>query len=175
MISSTVLGLLRAVPDKQDNTAELKGKEARVGQNVFKFNKLECCGTLQKAKILQVPVSEESLLFRKDFQKFYIAYVEKCINKKCPGKIIKLGLTYDKELIEFKAKRKYLKLYKRIANEELDCIKINSLKNSFDSRFYLYYNEYGEIKRCYSNLSSLKLGMIPDDYYELLKFKKFKI
>jgi len=30
------------------------------------------------------------------------------------------------------------------------------------SKFYLYYNEYGIKKKCYSNLSTLKMGLFED-------------
>lgn len=36
--------------------------------------------------------------------------------------------------------------------------------NTF-SKFYLYYNEFGKKKKCYSNLSSLKIGLFENKEY----------
>lgn len=33
------------------------------------------------------------------------------------------------------------------------------------SKFYLYYNEFGKKKKCYSNLSSLKIGLFENKEY----------
>ena len=47
------------------------------------------------------------------------------------------------------------------------------LKNSANikSGFYLNYSEYGVIKRCYSNFSTLKLGRIKYNFDDLEKGK----
>ncbi|MEA3272437.1 MAG: hypothetical protein U9P90_02110 [Patescibacteria group bacterium] len=141
---------------------------------MFKIKTIECCGKIQQAKFLQIPIPEDILFFRNDFLSFYVAYIDNCINPKCQGKAIKFGVTYEKEIIEYKTKIKYLNLYKRIG-KPIDCIEIDSFsKNSADRRFYLLYNEYGEIKRCYSNLSTLKLGRIPDNYEEMRRFKELR-
>ena len=48
------------------------------------------------------------------------------------------------------------------------------LKNSANikSGFYLNYSEYGTIKRCYSNLSTLKLGRIKYNFEDMESSKK---
>ena len=49
------------------------------------------------------------------------------------------------------------------------------LKNSANhkSGFYLNYTEYGTIKRCYSNLSTLKLGRIKNNFEDFEYMKSF--
>lgn len=69
----------------------------------------------------------------------------------------------------------------RYINEKADK-NFNKLKNSIKyeikdalggvtggSKFYLNYNEYGVKKKCYSNLSTLKIGL-----FENLDLKKFE-
>ncbi len=40
-----------------------------------------------------------------------------------------------------------------------------------NGKFYLHYNEFGKIKKCYSSLSSLKIGL-HDNFQDLTYFKK---
>lgn len=51
------------------------------------------------------------------------------------------------------------------------------LKNSANhkSGFYLNYTEYGSVKRCYSNLSTLKLGRIKNNFEDMENMKKILI
>lgn len=51
------------------------------------------------------------------------------------------------------------------------------LKNSANhkSGFYLNYTEYGSVKRCYSNLSTIKLGRIPYNFQDMENMKKILI
>jgi glutaredoxin-related protein len=62
-----------------------------------------------------------------------------------------------------KANKKAFKLFenlkKTIKFEEK--IKFNPLLPS--SSFYLYYNEYGKKKKCYSNLNTLEIGRFDPD------------
>lgn len=53
--------------------------------------------------------------------------------------------------------------------EEQKAVLYEVLKNSANvkSGFYLNYSEYGVIKRCYSNLSTLKLGRIKYNFEDL--------
>jgi len=53
-----------------------------------------------------------------------------------------------------KARKFFDKLKSKILYEE----KVYDYSKIYHSSFYLNYNEYGVKKRCYSNISNLKLG-----------------
>lgn len=55
--------------------------------------------------------------------------------------------------------RKARKFWDKIKPKILYERKIYDYSNSAHGTFYLNYNEYGIKKRCYSNLSNLKLGL----------------
>ena len=57
-----------------------------------------------------------------------------------------------------KSNKKALKFFDKLKNKILYEEKNISIPK-YRGRFYLYYNEYGIKKRCYSNLKNLKLGL----------------
>ena len=58
-----------------------------------------------------------------------------------------------------KINNKAIKFFEKIKSKILyEEEKTNSVAKHY-SRFYLYYNEYGVRKKCYSNLKNLKLGL----------------
>lgn len=50
---------------------------------------------------------------------------------------------------------------------------LSNTKIASGSSFYLNYNEYGKKKKCYSNLSSLKLGLIKSNFEDINPQKSF--
>lgn len=67
------------------------------------------------------------------------------------------------------ADRMFEKIY-----EQQKAVLYEVLKNQSNEKsgFYLNYSEYGVIKRCYSNLSSLKLGRIKYNFEDFESSKK---
>lgn len=86
-------------------------------------------------------------------------YLEFCPN--CGHTVIQLTRINDNYEISTIRKtntkaRNFLKKIRKEIIKEKNTEKVISNKYS---NFYLYYNEFGKIKKCYSNLSSLKLGL----------------
>ena len=110
---------------------------------------IHCCGALHKTRTYRLA----------PFKNFSICELD--VLAKCPvcgSKIIQLTrITDDGQLscvrrTNAKADAFFEKLKKSILYE-LRPINYRNCGN-----FYLNYNEYGTIKRCYSNLTNLKIG-----------------
>ena len=115
---------------------------------------IQCCGALQKAKSYILQPYGGFLDVRMD-------WLESC--KYCSHTIIQVTrLDYNNHIsVIRKTNRKARKL-----REKLDCDIISEIKENRNfslppqgGRFYLYYNEYGQKKKCFSNLSCLKIGL----------------
>lgn len=61
---------------------------------------------------------------------------------------------------------KALKLFEKLKSSILYELKSEGCNVAYGSKFYLYYNEYGKKKKCYSSLSALKMGLF-ESVYEL--------
>ena len=61
-----------------------------------------------------------------------------------------------------KNNKKGIELFKKLKNKILYEEKNYKIENQ--NKFYLHYNEYGKKKKCFSNLSNLKLGLKPYIY-----------
>lgn len=120
---------------------------------------VECCGKLHKARVYKL-VSENG--YKNSYLK--IAYCPVC--KTTFAITEKVSIKNNKKKREryngyFAAARIYKHLLYAIITE------ICSFKCGASSSFYLKYNEYGKIKKCYSNLSALKLGLIKSNFEDL--------
>ncbi|MDD3436163.1 MAG: hypothetical protein PHC64_03315 [Candidatus Gastranaerophilales bacterium] len=65
----------------------------------------------------------------------------------------------NKVSIYRKINEKAKKMFEKLKNSILFEKKPECRNSKMYSGFYLYYNEYGVKKKCYSNLSSLKIGL----------------
>ncbi|MFI3301311.1 MAG: hypothetical protein R3Y28_07830 [Candidatus Gastranaerophilales bacterium] len=112
---------------------------------------IHCCSGLRKSNTYRLIPEEGYVAVQMD-------YLKRC--PVCEHTVIQLTrIDANKELsivrkTNKKAQTLFDKLKKNILYQEKE----------FDysrqkSKFYLNYNEYGTIKRCYSNLSTLKLGL----------------
>ena len=113
---------------------------------------IHCCAGLRKSKSYSISPEENYFLAQVD-------YLEMC--PVCGHTVTQLTrIDFDNNVsvcrkINDKARQLFNKLKKSILFEKkAEGVKINSY-----SRFYLNYNEYGVKKRCYSNLSTLKMGL----------------
>lgn len=113
---------------------------------------IHCCAGLRKAKTYSISPEENYLLAQID-------YLEKC--PVCGHTVIQLTrINIDNEIsicrrVNEKAKKMLDKLQSSILYEKTTTNPISK----GGSKFYLYYNEYGAKKKCFSNLSAMKLGL----------------
>lgn len=113
---------------------------------------IHCCGALHKTRTFCLAPQE-------NFLKCEVDYLTKC--PVCGHTVVQLTrINKDNNIsvvrkINKKARDFFAKLKKFILYEEkfVNYNKINT------GNFYLYYNEFGVKKRCYSNLKALKIGL----------------
>lgn len=125
--------------------------------------KINCCGVAQKVRTIKIKPTQKNTIYE------YLFYLKKC--KKCQQSAVEI-IRFD--LNEKKQKPVRLKtsnIKKFLENitilwEQKPVKSINGFKPSLK----LNYCEYGDIKLCKSNLSSLSLGIIETDPYKNLKF-----
>ncbi|MGN0017790.1 MAG: hypothetical protein ACI37S_01990 [Candidatus Gastranaerophilaceae bacterium] len=115
---------------------------------------VQCCGGLRECRTYEL-VPDSTYIYKE------LRYLDVCPN--CGHTILHL-FRLDKEnnvsvyrLRNEKARKFFKKCEKDIIREKVEYV-YNNYNSS--SAFYLYYNEYGVKKRCYSNLSSLSMGRI---------------
>jgi len=113
---------------------------------------IHCCGALHKTRTFKLVPQENFLLCELDYM------------KKCPvcGHLVVQLTRIDNEKnlsvirkINNKAKYFFEKIKNQILYEQKN---INYSKYNY-GKFYLNYNEFGVKKRCYANLSTLKIGL----------------
>lgn len=68
-----------------------------------------------------------------------------------------------------KINEKARKLFDKLKNSILYEKKTEGTRLKVYSKFYLNYNEFGVKKKCYSNLSTLKIGMFENSELKLQK------
>lgn len=112
---------------------------------------LHCCGGLRKSRTFHMAPQGDFVISEVD-------YLKNC--PVCGHTIVQLTRIDTKDNISVirKTNSKALEFLKKLKNDilyEIKPIKVKEQKGSF----YLNYNEYGVKKRCYSNLSSLKIGL----------------
>ncbi len=118
---------------------------------------IQCCGGLRECKTFELIPDEEFTIKELD-------YMETC--PVCGHtvlqltKIDKLNKISVYRITNKKARKFFEKYQKDILKEKI------TYDNSFAKaygKFYLNYNEYGRKKKCYSNLSSMKLGLFDNN------------
>lgn len=113
---------------------------------------IHCCAGLRKTKSYSVSPDADYFMAQVD-------YLEKC--PICGHTVTQLTrIDFDNKVsvcrkVNDKARKLFDKLKHSILFEQK--VEIPNIKTY--SNFYLHYNEYGVKKKCYSNLSSLKMGL----------------
>lgn len=111
---------------------------------------IHCCGTLHKTRSYKIVPQDDFVLCELD-----------CL-KRCPvcGHTVVQLTRIDKNnnisvirKVNLKAREFFKNIQKYILYEKVP------QKYNRCGKFYLNYNEYGVLKRCYSNLSTLKIGL----------------
>lgn len=122
---------------------------------------IHCCGGLRKTKSYKIVPQKNYLVCE-------LEYLIRC--PVCGHTAVQLTRidTSEKLTVVRKINNKALKFFSRLKKyilyEKSSCKYAGHLYQ----RFYLNYNEYGVKKRCYSNLSTVKLGLFDN---EKLTFK----
>lgn len=113
---------------------------------------IHCCAGLRESKSYSVLPEENYFLAQVD-------YLEKC--PVCGHTVAQLTrIDFDNNIsICRKINEKARKLFNNLKKSILFEKKTEGVRVKAYSKFYLNYNEYGVKKRCYSNLSSLKMGL----------------
>lgn len=125
---------------------------------------IHCCAGLRKSKSYCVTPEENYLLAQLD-------YLEKCpICGHTVVQITRIDLNNNVSICR-KVNDKARKLFDKLKSSILFEKKSNGKNLSYHSNFYLSYNEFGVKKKCYSNLSTLKMGLFENK--ELNKLNKF--
>ena len=111
---------------------------------------IHCCGTLHKTKSYKVVPKGDFVLCELDLLKkcpvcghlvVQLTRIDKNDNISVVRKTNSKARDFFKQMQKFILYEKSPQIYKKCG------------------KFYLNYNEYGVKKRCYSNLSSLKIGL----------------
>ncbi len=113
---------------------------------------IHCCGALHKTRTFRLVPEDNFVLCEAD-------YLAKC--PVCGHTVVQLTrIDIDDNIsIVRKVNRKakeFLKKLKKFILYEVRPISYNKINCG---KFYLNYNEFGVKKRCYSNLSTLKIGL----------------
>lgn len=113
---------------------------------------IHCCAGLRKSKSYSV-APEDDYMFAQ------IDYLEKC--PVCGHTVTQLTrIDYDHNVsICRKINEKARKLFNKLKNAIIYENNPQIANSRSHSKFYLYYNEFGVKKKCYSNLSTLKMGL----------------
>lgn len=113
---------------------------------------IHCCAGLRKSKSYSIS-PEENYLFAQ------VDYLEKCpICGHTVTQITRIDSDNNVSIcrkINDKARKLFDKLRESILFEK----KVEGVRLKTYSKFYLNYNEFGVKKRCYSNLSTMKIGL----------------
>jgi hypothetical protein len=114
---------------------------------------IHCCAGLRKSKTYSIS-PEENFMFAQ------VDYLDECpICGHTIAQLTRIDFGNNVSVcrkVNDKARKLFDKIKKLILFEK----KEEGVKlRSYYSNFYLCYNEFGVKKRCYSNLSSLKIGL----------------
>lgn len=113
---------------------------------------IHCCGGLRKTRSFRLVPLQNFVLCELD-------YLKKC--PRCGATSVQLT-RIDKEnniTTIRKSNSKALKFFENLKDKILYEDDIYDCAFNPHGTFYLYYNEYGKKKKCYSNLRNLKLGL----------------
>ncbi len=120
-------------------------KEAKLGY-------IHCCGGLRKSKSYTLTPEE-------DYRFAQVDYLEQC--PICGHTIVQLTrIDFENKVsVCRKVNEKARSLFEKLRSSILYEKESEGLMVKAYSKFYLYYNEFGVKKKCYSNLSTLKIGL----------------
>lgn len=126
---------------------------------------IHCCGALHKTRTFKLAPQGKFLICELD-------YLTKC--PICGHTVVQLTrIDNEKKLsVIRKVNAKAKAFYQKIKSKLLCEIKIINYNSQNYGKFYLNYNEFGVKKRCYSNLSTLKIGI--SENKDLKKNKNLK-
>lgn len=113
---------------------------------------IHCCAGLRKSKTYSISPEKNYLTAQID-------YLECC--PVCGHTVIQLTrIDFENNIsVCRKINEKAKKLFNKFKNSILFEKKTEGTSLKTCSNFYLSYNEYGVKKKCYSNLSTLKIGL----------------
>lgn len=119
---------------------------------------IHCCGALRKSKTFMLKPEGKYLICEVDL-------LECC--PVCNHKVVQLTrIDIDNKVSTYrKVNKKAVDFLEKI-KKELICENKDYKNVIIGSKFYLNYNEYGKKKKCYSNLSTLKIGLFENKYYQ---------
>lgn len=126
---------------------------------------IHCCAGLRKSKSYSISPEENYL-------KAQVDYLEKC--PICGHTVTQLTrIDFENNVsICRKINDKARKLFDKLKNSILFEQGAENKNIKTHSKFYLYYNEYGVKKKCYSNLTTLKMGLFENKEFGNLINKK---
>lgn len=121
---------------------------------------VHCCAGLRHSKNYSL-VPEENYLFAQ------VDYLEEC--PICGHSVIQITKIDNTNKVSVcrKINEKARKLFEKLKSSIISEKKAGNMTYNAHSKFYLYYNEYGVKKKCYSNFSSLKLGLFENKAFSL--------
>lgn len=121
---------------------------------------IHCCGSLHKTKTFYLVPQEKFVLCELD-------YLTKC--PICGHTVVQLTRISknDKISVVRKTNKKAKDFFSKLKNQILYEIRPIQYNNKNLGKFYLNYNEFGVKKRCYSNLSALKIGLKENKYLKI--------
>jgi hypothetical protein len=124
---------------------------------------IHCCGGKRKSVSYTISPQDNYIFVEMDF-------LEKCpVCGHAVLQITKLNINNEISVCR-KTNKKALKLFDKLKNFIISKGKYSNKTVKGGSTFYLGYNEFGIKKRCYSNLSTLKMGKFENtDFCEMQK------
>lgn len=113
---------------------------------------IHCCGGLRKTRSFVLAPTESFVMCELD-------YLVKC--PVCNHLVIQLTrINHNDEISTIRyTNKKALKFWEKIKSKIIYERKIYDYSKANRGTFYLDYNEFGVKKRCYSNLSNLRIGL----------------
>lgn len=118
---------------------------------------IHCCGALHKTKSYRIVPQDNFLLCEVD-------YLSKC--PVCGHTVVQLTRidNHNNVSIVRKVNSKAKTFFSKLKNLILYEIKPIKYDRMYSGSFYLNYNEFGVKKRCYSNLKTLKIGLMENKF-----------
>lgn len=119
---------------------------------------IHCCGGKRKTQSYEISP-------KGNFFAVELDYLEKC--PICGHTVAQLTrIDFDNNISYCrKINQKARRLFETLKDSILRKKQPETLRLKAYSKFYLNYNEYGVKKRCYANLSSLKLGLFDNEKF----------
>lgn len=114
---------------------------------------IHCCGSLHKTRSFKLVPQSNFIVCEAD-------YLQKC--PVCGHTVVQLTRIdkNQKLTVVRKVNTKAMKFFEVLKKQMLYEIKPINYRKINCGSFYLNYNEYGVKKRCYSNLSTLQIGLM---------------